>query len=84
MGYLGMVHFIANWTSEDIAAETQGFAFVLQQGAGVVALVVFGVLVGLFGGKAFFAAALLGLIILTVVVIDTLTGRLRRRLLEAR
>jgi PPP family 3-phenylpropionic acid transporter len=62
MGYLGMVHFIANWTSEDIAAETQGFSFVLQQGAGVVALVVFGVLVGLFGGKAFFAAALLGLI----------------------
>ncbi len=62
IGYLGTVHFIANWTSEDIAAETQSFSFVLQQAAGVVALVVFGVLVGLFGAKAFFAAALLGLI----------------------
>ena len=33
IGYLGTVHFIANWTSEEIAAEAQGFAFVLQQGA---------------------------------------------------
>lgn len=62
VGYLGTVHFIANWTSEDIAAEAQSFSFVLQQGVAVVALVVFGWLVGMFGAAAFLAAALMGLI----------------------
>ena len=62
VGYLGTVHFIANWTSEDIAAEAQSFSFVLQQGVAVVALVLFGWLVGMFGAAAFLAAALMGLI----------------------
>ncbi len=62
VGYLGTVHFIANWTREEIAAEAQGFAFVLQQGVAVAALVGFGGLVGLFGAKAFLAAGLMGLI----------------------
>jgi PPP family 3-phenylpropionic acid transporter len=62
MGYLGALHFIANWTSEDIAAEAQSFSFVLQQGVTVLALVLFGWLVGLFGAGAFFAAAAMGLI----------------------
>jgi len=62
IGYLGMVHFIANWTREEIAAEAQGFSFVLQQGVSVVSLVVFGWLVGLLGTKAFFAAAVLALV----------------------
>ena len=62
IGYLGTVHFIANWTREEIAAEAQGFAFVLQQGVAVVALVLFGALVGLYGAKAFFAAAVMGLV----------------------
>src|SRR5690606_27869994 len=31
MGYLGGIYFIANWTSEKIAAEAQGFSFVIQQ-----------------------------------------------------
>ncbi|MDR3471924.1 MAG: MFS transporter [Devosia sp.] len=62
IGYLGTVHFIANWTSEDIAAEAQSFSFVLQQGMAVVALVLFGWLVGMFGAAAFLVAALMGLI----------------------
>jgi PPP family 3-phenylpropionic acid transporter len=62
VGYLGTVHFIANWTREEIAAEAQSFAFVLQQGAGIVALLTFGWLVAPFGAYAFFAAALLGLV----------------------
>jgi len=62
IGYLGSVHFIANWTSEDIAAEAQGFSFVLQQGAAVVVLLLFGWLVGMFGASAFFVAALMGLV----------------------
>jgi PPP family 3-phenylpropionic acid transporter len=62
IGYLGMVHFIANWTSEEIAAEAQGFSFVLQQAVSVVSLVAFGWLMGMFGAKAFFAASLLSLV----------------------
>ena len=49
MAYFGGMQFIANWTSEDIAAEAQGFAFVLQQGISIVALVGFGWLVALYG-----------------------------------
>jgi PPP family 3-phenylpropionic acid transporter len=58
LGYLGCVHFIANWTSEDIAAETQSLFTVLQQVASVVALVGFGWLVGVFGAHAYLFAAL--------------------------
>jgi PPP family 3-phenylpropionic acid transporter len=61
LGYLGCVHFIANWTSEDIAAETQSLFTVLQQVASVVALVSFGWLVGLFGAHAYLFAALAAL-----------------------
>lgn len=57
LGFMGCVHFIANWTSEDIAAEAQSFFQVLQQGFSVVALIVFGWLVGLVGAGAYFAAA---------------------------
>jgi len=57
MGFLGCVHFIANWTSEDIAAEAQSFFQVLQQAMSVIALVAFGWLVGLMGAKAYLVAA---------------------------
>ena len=57
MGYLGCVHFIANWTSEDIAAEAQSFFQVLQQAMGVIAVTGFGVLMGFFGVHAYFASA---------------------------
>ena len=70
IGYLGTVHFIANWTSEDIAAEAQGFSFVLQQGMAVVALLLFGWLVGLFGATAFLVAALMGLVGAVCVLIS--------------
>ncbi len=57
LGYLGCVHFIANWTSEDIAAEAQSFFQVLQQAFSVAALVGFGWLVGLIGAHAYFVAS---------------------------
>ena len=57
MGYMGCVHFIANWTSEDIAAEAQSFFQVLQQATGVIAVTGFGVLMGVFGVHAYFASA---------------------------
>ena len=57
VGYFGGIYFIANWTSEDIAAEAQGFSYILQQGMGVIALIGFGWCVALFGEKAWLAAA---------------------------
>lgn len=65
VGYFGVVHFIANWTREEIAAEAQGFANMLQQATSVVALMGFGWLVSRFGASSFLAAsgfAALGLI----------------------
>ena len=54
IGYFGVVHFIANWTNEANAAEAQGFANMLNMGAAMLALIVFGVLVEHFGSHAFF------------------------------
>lgn len=62
VGYLGVVQFIASWTSDDIAAEAQGFSFVLQQGFTVIALLSFGGAVAIWGAAAFFISAALGLI----------------------
>lgn len=56
--FLGSLTFIANWTSENIAAEAQSFFVVLQQGAAVLTLVAFGWLVGLVGARAYFGLAL--------------------------
>jgi PPP family 3-phenylpropionic acid transporter len=57
VAYFGGIYFIANWTSDDIAAEAQGFSFLLQQGFTVLSLVVFGWLVALFGARAWLFAA---------------------------
>jgi PPP family 3-phenylpropionic acid transporter len=70
VGYLGVVHFIANWTREDVAAEMQSFSYVLQQGASVVGLSLFGWLAGPFGALAFFASALLGIIGVVCVLVS--------------
>ena len=58
LGYLGCVHFIADWTSEDIAAETQSLFTVLQQVMSVLALLGFGWLIGFMGAQAFLIASL--------------------------
>lgn len=55
--YFGIMHFIANWAPEDIAAEAQSFASTLTQGSAVVTLALFGWLVGLMGGGAYFVAS---------------------------
>lgn len=57
LGFLGCMNFIANWTSEDIAAEAQSFFSLLQQGTVVVALLGFGALAGTWGAYAYFASA---------------------------
>jgi PPP family 3-phenylpropionic acid transporter len=62
LGYLGCMTFITNWTSDEIAAEAQGFFQMLQQAMSVIALVAFGWLIGLLGAKAYFVAAAFSLL----------------------
>ena len=62
MGYFGVVHFIANWTNEANAAEAQGFANMLNMGAAMTALILFGVLVELFDTYAFFYSTVTALL----------------------
>jgi len=70
MGYFGVVHFIANWTDEANAAEAQGFANMLSQGAAMLALIVFGVLMEHFGTYAFFYSTLTSLLALGCVLLS--------------
>lgn len=68
MGYFGVVHFIANWTNEANAAEAQGFANMLNMGAAMAALIVFGVLVEHFGPYAFFYSTVTSLLAIGCVL----------------
>jgi PPP family 3-phenylpropionic acid transporter len=60
--YFGIMHFIANWAPEEIAAEAQGFSSAMTQGFSVVTLLVFGWLVGQIGGQAYFVAGGMALV----------------------
>jgi len=62
LGYIGCVSFIANWTSEDIAAEAQSFFQVLQQAMSVIVILGFGALLEPLGAKGFFASAAFALV----------------------
>lgn len=57
LGYIGCVSFIANWTSEDIAAEAQSFFQVLQQAMSVIVILGFGAMLEPLGARGFFASA---------------------------
>jgi PPP family 3-phenylpropionic acid transporter len=70
LGFLGCVHFIANWTSEEIAAETQSLFAVLQQVMSVLSLIVFGWLVAFMGPHAYFVAAIFALLGGALVVLS--------------
>lgn len=59
MSFLGAVNFIANWTSEEITAESQSVAVVFRQITSVAVLVGSGFLVAWFGAGAFWASAAL-------------------------
>ena len=74
MGYLGGIYFIANWTSEHIAAEAQGFSYVLQQAMSVVALLGMGLCYGALGHWAW---AVLGAYALLGAVLVWLSLRLQ-------
>lgn len=70
VGYFGVVHFIANWTSESNAAEAQGFATMLQQGAVVLSLTAFGWLVTYFGSAAFFGATIMAAVAIACILVS--------------
>lgn len=62
MGFMACVNFITNWTSETIAAEAQSFFTVLQRAMSILALLLMGWLVSLFGVHAYLGAAAISLI----------------------
>jgi MFS transporter, PPP family, 3-phenylpropionic acid transporter len=57
LGFMACVGFITKHTSEDIAAEAQGFFSALQLGMSVLALAGFGQLADTYGAHAYFASA---------------------------
>lgn len=75
LAYLGIVNFIANWTTEKIAAQAQSFFVTLRQAANVGALLAFGPLVAMFGIQSFYAAAALaalgaGMIVFSLIIMS--------------
>lgn len=62
LSYLGVVNFIANWTSERIAAEAQSTFQAIRQVITVGTLIGFGFLTAQFGAGGFVGAAVLGAI----------------------
>lgn len=57
MGFLGAIHFIANWTPEHVAAEAQSLFTMLQQLMSVICLLAFGWLITGIGAHAFWVSA---------------------------
>jgi PPP family 3-phenylpropionic acid transporter len=75
LSFLGVTNFIANWTSEDIAAEAQSFFVMLRQIVTVVTLLGFGVLAGAIGSGAYFVAAILSgagavMVLLSLIIMN--------------
>jgi len=58
LGYMGIVNFIANWTSESIAAQAQSAFVVIRQVATVIAMAGSGFLVAAIGNQSFYVAAI--------------------------
>lgn len=55
--YFGIMHFVANWAPEEIAAEAQGFSSAVAQGVTVLTMIVFGWLIVPLGGGVYYVAA---------------------------
>lgn len=57
MGFLGCMRFVTKWTAEDMAAEAQGFAVVVQQVMGVIMFTIFGRMITHFAAQTYIASA---------------------------
>ena len=80
LSYLGVVNFIANWTSDEIAAEAQGFFQGVRQVGTVAALVGFGWLMARTGAGAYFGAAAMALVGAVLTIVSLLLMPLRHEL----
>jgi PPP family 3-phenylpropionic acid transporter len=68
--FLGITNFIANWTTEDIAAEAQSFFVMIRQTATAFAFVGFGFIAGPLGASGYFIASAMSAIGAILVVIS--------------
>ncbi|MCU0907771.1 MAG: MFS transporter [Rhodobacteraceae bacterium] len=59
LGFMAVQKFVNTHTSDDIAAQAQGFLMMLTQGVSVAAMLGFGLLVDGFGAASYLAAAVL-------------------------
>jgi PPP family 3-phenylpropionic acid transporter len=59
LGFMAVQKFVNTHTSDDIAAQAQGFLMMLTQGVSVAAMLGFGLLVDGFGAVSYLAAAVL-------------------------
>lgn len=78
LAYMGIVNFIANWTSEEIAAEAQSFYVMMRQIASVAALVLFGALVSHLGLASFHAAAAMSGLGAAMILVSLAIKRTKR------
>lgn len=76
---LGVVHFIADWTAEDMAAEAQSFASVLHMAMSVASVAGFGLLFSIVGERAFLAAGAICAVALALVVVSVALRPVSRR-----
>jgi PPP family 3-phenylpropionic acid transporter len=77
--YFGIMHFIANWAPEDIAAEAQGFSTALTMSALVLTLLGFGWLIGFLGGATYLVAAAMTIVAAAAVVVSLLLRPAHKR-----
>lgn len=84
LAYMGIVNFIANWTSEDIAAQAQSAFVVIRQVGMVIAFSGFGLLVAGMGNHAFFVAGGVAAVggVLTLVSLGLMSPKRERRELD--
>jgi PPP family 3-phenylpropionic acid transporter len=68
--YFGVLHFVANWAPEEIAAEAQSFSSALTQGFAVAALLLFGWLVGFMGAASYYVAAGIALVAVVATAVS--------------
>jgi PPP family 3-phenylpropionic acid transporter len=67
LGFMAVQQFVNSHTSDDIAAQSQGFLMMLTQATSVVAMLGFGLMVDGLGAQSYLAAAVLAVVGTTMV-----------------
>ncbi|UJQ95451.1 MFS transporter [Mariluticola halotolerans] len=82
LAYMGIVNFIANWTSENISAQAQSAFVVIRQVATVIAMAGSGFLVATIGNQAFYVAAFVAALGGALVLISLMLMSPKREMRE--